>query len=526
MGIYSKRDGVLLPIATTRGLKGDPGVQGPQGVPGPQGPAGPAGGGGTGSGANPTDVGYDVLLAAGQSNMWGQFGPLDTTLIDTPDPRVFCWPGSGTYAGQRIIRATEPLPHPPTPNVGNPSGLGPALTFSRWLAASLPSNRRVLIVPRAVGATKITTDWDPDSTSNGNLLNVAIAQVNAALASAGPNSRFVGTIWLQGESDALDNVPGATYATKLDALIAKVRTGVSGGDDTPFVVLGLVPEFVSGTAAAIKAAHAATPTRVLNTAYVPGPVGLALGDNLHYAPDGQRLLGKAAFYAGWLPLVSDADPVYPNAETLQTAVGVQIVDNMDGANGTALTQHAPDSGNGAAWAQSGGTARLTLDGTGQAVVSAANSTFSRYLQDTMVGNDHTVTMDITFNVADGSNASSGVLVRTTGNGGNMLYFGPVSGNTFGIVRFDGSFSVPAQRGFTFTSGQPLRLVFSAIGTALTAKIQRLSDGQWYGETGWTPTESVFCSATIDTVFPGSPGMALAEGASNGATVTRFTALSA
>lgn len=232
-----------------------------------------------------------VFALNGQSNMWGQYG-YDPEL-DTSNPRILVWPGSGASVGS-LIEAVEPLPGLETPGYGPPPGIGPGMSFARALLATLPADHTIVLVPNAVGSTSLTGDWNP---SGGSRYTAAITRTNAAIAAAGPDAGFGGFLWLQGENDAIFSTAGSTYAALLDSLIAGMRAGVTDADTAPFLVLGMVPEFAEGTAAAIRAAHAATPSRVTRTAYVPGPSGMNVGDNLHYNGAAQRILGASAHTA-------------------------------------------------------------------------------------------------------------------------------------------------------------------------------------------------------------------------------------
>ncbi|WP_088283831.1 sialate O-acetylesterase [Kineosporia sp. A_224] len=263
---------------------------------------------------NGFDTGFDVIIAAGQSNMWGQTGATPNASEDPTDARVWQYAQSGTYSG-KVIAAADPLAMPLTSG-SPPAGMGPSLVFARWYAASIPSNRRVLIVPVAVGATTIQTNWDP--AGSGNLYTGAITTVQAALTAAGSNARVAGILWLQGESDAIASYSGANYQAKLDALIYGWRTAF-GSATTPFVVAGMVPEFTTGTAAAIRAVHVDTPNRVPYTGFVGGPASSNLGDNLHYMAAAQRTLGRGMFTAYRSALTNDLTPAVPDAPAGLTA---------------------------------------------------------------------------------------------------------------------------------------------------------------------------------------------------------------
>jgi hypothetical protein len=254
-----------------------------------------------------TDVGYDLILLWGQSNMSGRGVPYDTTRYDPSDPRVAQYGASGTYAGV-LSQAVEPLAMHDTP-----SGIGPGSVFARWYLQSVPVNRRVLLVPSAHGgvplSSNVTLAWRRGVA--GNLYAQAVAQAQAALAAAGANARYTAILWVQGETDGDNGTSGAAYQTDLDALIAGARADL-GVPDLPFVLGQMVPEYLStGTRAAINSVHLGTPSRNTRVRVAPGVYGNNIGDGNHYSAPGQRILGRSMFDAYQRVLTGAADPTPP-----------------------------------------------------------------------------------------------------------------------------------------------------------------------------------------------------------------------
>lgn len=239
---------------------------------------------------DPAASGYDVILLAGQSNMSGRGTPYDQR-TDPPHPRVWQWGSSGTYAGV-LSQAVEPLAM-----VDTPSGIGPGLVFARWYAGIIPSNRQVLLVAAAQGGQALVGgSWDPD-TPGSNASN-SIARANAAMAWAGPNARFAGVLWVQGETDGDNAATGPAYQTKFDALAGRWRGEITAAGSAPIVLGGMVPEYLgTGTRTAINAVHIDTPTRLPYTAFAAGIAAANLGDGNHYNATGARKLGRAMFDA-------------------------------------------------------------------------------------------------------------------------------------------------------------------------------------------------------------------------------------
>lgn len=283
---------------------------------------------GGGSGVDPEDTGFDIVVLPGQSNMQGDSGAGYDTRRDPADPRVWTFDYAGTYANT-LTAAVDPLMHQ-----GGNAGLGPGTAFGRWYAAARPGNRRVLLVPVALGGSPLTptsgwATWNPSV--RGDLYDNALAHTQRALAAAGPGSRVVAALWVQGEADAEGGVTESAYATVLDALIGQLRTDLAS-PTLPFVVGGMVPEFIAGNpaTAGVAAAHAATPSRVANTYYLPGPSGMHKGDSLHYSPAGQRLIGRrmAAALTGApmppLPAPDTTEPSVPTGLTVGTVTDTTV----------------------------------------------------------------------------------------------------------------------------------------------------------------------------------------------------------
>lgn len=244
---------------------------------------------------DPNNVGYDIVLLLGQSNMagWASDGP-DARLDPTSD-RIWQYSSRGTYQNT-INQAIEPLDMV----VDAPPGIGPGVTFARWYADTVPANRLVLLVPVAKGGTPFEGDsaptagwtWKVGRVDVTNLYENAITQASAALTAAGPNSRIVAALWVHGETDGDNGTTGPTYQADLDALINGLRSRLSL-PSLPFIVGQMVPEYLgTGTRTAINAVHVSTPARLMKTAFAAGAVGLNRGDGNHYNAAGQRVNGR------------------------------------------------------------------------------------------------------------------------------------------------------------------------------------------------------------------------------------------
>lgn len=263
------------------------------------------------------ETGYDLVLLLGQSNVSGRGTPYDIVRFDSSDFRISQFGSSGTYGGIESI-AVEPLAMHDTP-----SGIGPGLAFARWYLQGIPTGRRVMLVPAAHGGTRLSTGASPLGWRRGvagNLYDQALAQAQAALATAGPNSRIVAALWIQGESDGDSNTTGAAYEADLDALITGLRSDLSI-PGLPFIIGQMVPEYLStGTRAQIDAVHAATPSRLANTAFAHGVAGESLNDGSHYNAVAQRTMGRRMYDALRRVLTGAAQPPLPAKAVKVTGV--------------------------------------------------------------------------------------------------------------------------------------------------------------------------------------------------------------
>jgi len=266
---------------------------------------------------NPLDMGYDIILCAGQSNMTGR-GVYDAS-VDITSGRIFQFGGSASSDARysTIYQAQDSLSHAQAISASYFSGtwhIGPSMNFARNYATQIPRTRKVLLVPCAWGGTALVNSvWSPFGVASpgsvspsittsgliqsGGLYENAISQANKAITAAKiefPESRFVGVLWVQGESDGINNVDEATYAANLDALITGFRTRIDGAANSWFIIGQMVPECISYYSGmpAIDSAHVKTLSRLERIGLALNISGQSNNDNLHYNAVGQRVMGS------------------------------------------------------------------------------------------------------------------------------------------------------------------------------------------------------------------------------------------
>lgn len=242
-------------------------------------------------GGGAEDVGFDIIISAGQSNAAGYNGPVAASTLDPVDPRIWQY----TPGGGQIIQAIDPLSGPADASMSRL--VAPVSEFARNYVRAVANSRRVLIVQCAVGATGLVGErWDKDAK---DLYLQTVTYANRAVEAAGPNSRVVAFLWVQGEHDAGTTLATeAAYAADLDQLVTGLRTDIDTADDAAFIIGSMVPEWreaPNGTSIQIHAAHVDTPARLDNAFFADGP--RFQNDGAHYTAVGTRALGRAMFYA-------------------------------------------------------------------------------------------------------------------------------------------------------------------------------------------------------------------------------------
>ncbi|WP_299733775.1 sialate O-acetylesterase [uncultured Tateyamaria sp.] len=247
-----------------------------------------------------------VLALMGQSNMVG-FAPFDGGAAYPGGVLQVARSGraSGGNSGD-IVAAQTLLDH----YDGDPSFMGPALQFAIDYAAAHP-NDTLLLVPDAKGATGLAAgQW----TKGGFYYDTAVARVNAVLAD-NPTFEFCGILWHQGESDAGSAGDAAAYATRLDTMIADMRTDITGADaDTPFIAGGMVPDWVAADAnrQTVQAALSDTPNRVSRAGFADSAGLSPLPDGIHFDAAALRSLGSRYFTAFNVLDDASSPPVDPD----------------------------------------------------------------------------------------------------------------------------------------------------------------------------------------------------------------------
>lgn len=176
----------------------------------------------------------DLFIWAGQSNAQGYTGdatgyPEDKEYLDKDIRLNYTVFGQGSSNGEWISMQ---------PQKGRyPSGhFGPEVTFARELKKA---GLNPAIFKYTLGGTGLARDWKAPGESG--IYDSMVAHIGTSiqkLEDEGHTVNVRGFIWIQGESDALDDKTANEYEENLSKLIMHLRTEVVKQDDLT-VILGV-----------------------------------------------------------------------------------------------------------------------------------------------------------------------------------------------------------------------------------------------------------------------------------------------
>ena len=161
-----------------------------------------------------------IFLLGGQSNMAGQLKEYWADVqppYKDPFPKIQIWQ----------TKRSRWVPLAPTHR------LGPEISFGHAIAKALPDDE-VRLVKYAANGTALYNDWAP---TDGPQYIGFMTAAQGALADLETNRvpyEIAGMLWLQGESDAAENM-GAEYEKNLAAFIAHMRTEFKT-PEMPFII--------------------------------------------------------------------------------------------------------------------------------------------------------------------------------------------------------------------------------------------------------------------------------------------------
>ena len=228
----------------------------------------------------------DIYLLLGQSNMKGR-GALPTE--QSTDPRIIFM----SMGNDQWYVARHPLHKAGVPDLidgSDNAGVGPGLAFAQAMLAE-DSTTRIALVPGAHGGSWIQL-WG----KNGRFYTPAVERAKQALSDFPEGrARIAGVLWLQGESDSLENRYGV-YDAKLTDLVQRLRADLNE-PELPFVACTIgtfiKPKGKYLHVAEINAALLALPETLPFTACVDARdlKDGHIGDFMHYNTASQEVIG-------------------------------------------------------------------------------------------------------------------------------------------------------------------------------------------------------------------------------------------
>jgi hypothetical protein len=177
--------------------------------------------------------------------------------------------------------------------------VGPELLFGRILSDSMPG-KKIAFIKNAVSGTPLgtTAGWLPPSSNNGtggtlykNMMTTidnALKTFNTAYDTTLYIPRWAGFVWLQGESDAMDQKLTDKYEINLTNLIKDIRskTGVA---NLPVIIPMIDVQDFWTFAAKVRAAEVAVKNKLENVDTMDTK-GLPT-NKIHYSAKGQATIG-------------------------------------------------------------------------------------------------------------------------------------------------------------------------------------------------------------------------------------------
>ncbi|NQU12299.1 hypothetical protein HQ590_16000 [bacterium] len=242
-----------------------------------------------------------VFLLAGQSNMVGQGVSAELPADRRASPaNVRLFEESGWHG----------LPWQ--------ERFGPEVGFAHQLSAACPADQIVLVKVASSGAN-LYYDWNPDGVSRGPedtyrgplypQLAAAVGVIRTHFSKTGDPFEFAGTLWLQGERDAVFEFMAESYEQNLAAFVAVVRQE-TGNRALPFLIGRIAPRVYrldeQRYQHAFRHIVQDAQRRVAQNDLLVGLVettDLPQYDNLHFDTGGQIELGRR-FAWGYLALVA------------------------------------------------------------------------------------------------------------------------------------------------------------------------------------------------------------------------------
>ena len=229
-----------------------------------------------------------IFLLGGQSNMAGQLKEYWVELnspYKDPFPAVPRWHN----------KAHKWIPLAPTHR------FGPEVAFGHSIMQAMP-DQQIRLIKYAINGTALYNDWKPNEGPQYNGFMQAAQSALANLEAQQIPYEIAGMLWLQGESDANEQM-GAAYEANLAAFIQKMRSEFKT-PEMPFIIARVRNFYGKGEQAhMVRSAQQKLAQKMPMVAYFDTDDLNPLVNGGHYGMPGTIEIGKR-FTAAYLKILT------------------------------------------------------------------------------------------------------------------------------------------------------------------------------------------------------------------------------
>ncbi len=253
----------------------------------------------------------DLYLVMGQSNAVGF--KADGRNVSGDTTPFFYREGSGTNVlDSNGVTTLKPQTSAQVFSWG--TGFGPELGLAERLRARGVSGFGVL--KYAWSSTGLADRWDPARADLFLGFQVALADALAAFRAKGYQPRVAGLLWMQGESDALDQANAQAYRQNLGRFSSALRA-VAADSYLPIVVGRISKSTIWTFGKVVRGAQADLATAEPDRTFLVETSDLSLDiDKAHYVATSELSLGRRAgdLFASQCQVLADTYGITPNVD--------------------------------------------------------------------------------------------------------------------------------------------------------------------------------------------------------------------
>ncbi|PWQ98901.1 sialate O-acetylesterase [Leucothrix arctica] len=208
-----------------------------------------------------------IYLMAGQSNMMG-FGKtyhLPPAFRKTPSNVTFYYQGRPRKLAQY-------------------SHFGPEVSFAHYVARAFPNDEHIIVKFAATGSH--IQQWMPGQPLYQGMLR----QLGFSIKEKNP--KIAAVVWMQGESDALNNARASQYSHNLKRFVTSLRKDLKAPNS--LFIMGEINPLGKDfpLVKSVQKSQREVRSQVRNILLTPSNDLGKIFDNIHYSAQGQMELGK------------------------------------------------------------------------------------------------------------------------------------------------------------------------------------------------------------------------------------------